>query len=130
MNDTLTKLRDSFEDLQTQETNREQARQHKDFRAAHKYLTRAVGAQHDEQEAMIEGVVGDKLDDLCQLHTIENENLDLELELTKKPRIKVASRRRRLSRSSRWFDSIRFDRTTTDDDRTTTPNGVAPRAVG
>ena len=88
----LEMLRDGFAGLQTKENDRVQQTQNTHFRKAHKYLTNTVAQKHKEQADEVNNLVTDKINDLAQLHEIEDENLKLELELTKKPRMKYSRR--------------------------------------
>ena len=96
--------------LQTKEMERTQTTQNSHFRRAHKYLTNSIAEKHRKQHDAINSLVNDKVCDLEQLHEIEDENLALELQLTKKPRMKYSRRLLELQKAeSSLIKLSRFD---------------------
>lgn len=103
-------LEEGFAGLQTKETNRTQQTQNKNFRQAHKHLTNTIATKHRDQTEAVNNLVADKIDDLAHLHEIEDENLRLEIELTKKPRMKFSRRLLELQKAeSSLIKLSRFD---------------------
>ena len=106
----LSMLQDGFAGLQTKEMERVQQTQSTHFRRAHKYLTNTIAEKHKAEHERVNQVVTDKIDDVAQLHDIEQENLELELSLTKKPRMKFSRRLLELKKAeSELIKLSRFD---------------------